>query len=180
MTAPNSPDDDVRFNVQMPRRLRDDAKRDTDHGELSAEIRDLFRRIAYGGTGGSSELDRVRSELDSVRDHIDDLRRQRRKIDAEIESKETRATRLEERIEKLESKSEQFDTTVETLEKVLLDGSRVFPNRIDDDLDASRVIEELKERNPDVPDHAFRLAKPHEPNNWRDAEIEGEGGEYEE
>jgi chromosome segregation ATPase len=165
-------DDEVRFNVKMTRRLRDDAKRNTDRGELSEDVRDLFRRKAYGisGTSDNSELQQAKAEIANVRDRIDDLRRDRRKIDAEIETQETRAARLEERISKLEEKGDNFNAVVETLESMLLDGARVFPERVDDDLDAERVISELKDRNSDVPDHAFRLSKPHEPMDWREVD----------
>lgn len=163
-------DEEVRFNVKMRRQLRDDAKRNVERGELSEEVRDLFRRKAYG-TGAAkenSEIERLRSELQEVRDRIDDLRRERRQIDAEIESQESRATRLEERISQLEEQTDEFDTVVETLETLLHDGARIFPERVDDQLDSERVINELKDRNPDVPECAFRLAEPHEPNDWRD------------
>lgn len=165
-------DDEVRFNVKMRRQLRNDAKRNTERGELSEEVRDLFRRKAYGldSESENSELDRLEAELTDVRDRIDELRRDRRKIDAEIESQETRATRLEERISKLEQRSDKFSTVVDTLESMLLDGARIYPERVDDELDAKRVMAELQDRNPDVPDYAFRLSKPHEPIDWREVD----------
>ena len=163
-------DDDVRITVQMRRQLREDAKRNTERGELSEEVRDLYRRIAYGtdGTSENSELQKAQAELDDVRDRIDELRKERRKIDAEIESQESRAARLEERISNLEQRDDKFDTVVETLETMLWDGSRIFPERVDDAVDATAVIEELKERNPDVPEYAFQLAETHEPTDWRE------------
>lgn len=165
-------DDDVRISVQMRRQLREDAKRNAERGELSEEVRDLYRRIAYGsdGTSENSELEQAKAELEDVRDRIDDLRKQRRKIDAEIESQESRAARLEERISSLEEKDDKFDTVVDTLETMLYDGSRIFPERVDDAVNAGRVIQELKDRNPDVPDCAFRLAERHEPTDWREVE----------
>jgi chromosome segregation ATPase len=164
-------DEEVRFNVKMRRQLRDDAKRSTERGELSEEVRDLFRRKAYGFSADSenTELERTRAELEKVRERIDDLRRERRRIDAEIESQESRATRLEEKVSRLEERDDKFATTVDTLESLLLDGARIFPERVDDDLDAEAIITELKERNPDVPDKAFRLSKPDEPTDWREA-----------
>lgn len=165
-----SDDNEVRFNVVMPERLRDDAKRNTERGELSEDVRDLFRRKAYGaaGTSENTELEQAQAELNDIRDRIDELRRERRRIDAEIETQESRATRLEERISKLEEGSDKFETVVETLESMLLDGSRIYAERVDDELDAVRVIKELRSRNPDVPDEAFRLSKPDEPFDWRD------------
>lgn len=163
-------DEEVRFNVKMRRQLRDDAKRNSERGELSEDVRDLFRRKAYGvdGTTDNSELERAKAELRDVRERTDDLRKERRRIDAEIETQETRAARLEERISKMEEQGEKFETVVDTLESMLLNGARVFPERVDNDVDAERVINELKQRNPDVPDHAFRLARIEEPNDWRD------------
>jgi len=165
-------DDEVRISVKMRRQLREDAKRNTERGELSEEVRDLYRQIAYGAAAKQehSELERAKTELEAVRDRLDDLRRERRKIDAEVESQETRAARLEERISSLEEQSDRFETVADTLEGVLLDGGRIFPNRVDDDLDATAVIAELKDRNPDVPDYAFKLSAPHEPNDWRDVD----------
>ena len=163
-------DDDVRFNVKMRRQLRDDAKRNTERGELSEDVRDLFRRKAYGeaGTSKNTELEQKQAELDDVRDRVDELRRERRKIDAEIESQESRATRLEEQISRMEEQTDTFDTVVATLESMLLDGARIFPERVDDELDSKRVINELKDRNPDVPDYAFRLARVDEATDWRE------------
>jgi len=120
-----------------------------------------------GGTSQNTELEQKQAELEDVRDRIDDLRRERRRIDAEIESQESRATRLEERISKLEERTDAFETVVDTLESMMLDGARIFPERVDDELDAQRVMEELKERNPDVPEYAFRLADRQEPTDWR-------------
>jgi len=162
-------DDEVRFNVKMPSRLRDDAKRNSERGELSEGVRDLFRRRAYGeaATSGNTELERMQAELRDVRNRIDDLRRERRQIDAEIESQETRETRLEERLSALEEKNDEFGTVIETLETMLKDGARIFPERVDDDLNSDEVIQELKNRNPDIPDMAYELANVHEQNDWR-------------
>lgn len=172
MSRNTDKDETVRYNVQMRRQLREDAKRNTERGELAEDVRNLFRRRAYGhaGEADNSELERARAELEEVRDRLDDLRRERRQIDAEIESQESRATRLEERITRLEEQDGKFETVVETLESILLDGGRIFPERVDDDLDAGEVIDELKDRNPHVPEHAFDLARPGEPTDWRDVD----------
>ena len=165
-------DDTVRFNVQMPRHLREDAKRKTERGELAEETRDLFRRLAYGhdGTKQNPEVDRVKAELRDARDHLDTLRSKRRRIEADIEDEESRITRLEERLDNLQASEEKFENAVETLEQVLLNGGRIFPERIDDDLNAGAVIQELKERNPEIPDYAFEVAGkgPEDPADWRE------------
>lgn len=162
----------VRYNVRMPERLRDDAKRNSERGELAEHTRELFRRKAYGveGSKENTELQQAKAELRDVRSALDDLRRDRRQIDAEIETYETRAARLEERVSSLEEEDDKFSTVVDTLENLLLDGTRIFSQRVDDDVDASAVIEELRDRNPEVPDHAFELAEPYEPNDWKEVQ----------
>lgn len=170
-------DDFVRYNVRMPEKLRDDAKRSAERGELSEEVRSLFHRIAYGSVHGTgtSELEKARAELESVRNHKDDLRRERRRIDAEIESVESRETRLEEQVERLEATTDELEETINALERMLLNGERMFPKRIENavddlDVDADRVRRELQDRNPEVPDYAFELSSPSRPNNWKNVE----------
>jgi predicted nucleic acid-binding Zn-ribbon protein len=169
-------DDYVRYTVQMPRELREDAKRNTERGELAEEVRDVFRQRAYGigGTDSPSELDKVKAELRDVRQTIDDLRHRRRQLDAEIEAKETRATRLEERIEALEEERSELETTVDMLENLLLDGDRMWPTRIKNAADvdpstAEEIYHELRDRNPDLPDAAFEEPALSDPADWTEA-----------
>lgn len=171
----NDGDEEVQYTVKMPRRLREDAHRETERGELSTDVRDLFRRKAYGTAGSkeSTELERKQAELEKTRERQDDLRRKRRRIDAELESQQTRETRLEEQIQRLQEQQDERSGTIETLESMLQNGERMYDARVRNaiegtGLDVQIVIEELQERNPDVPDCAFRLSEPHEPLDWRD------------
>lgn len=169
-------DDEVRYNVKMRRQLREDAKRNTERGELSEGVRDLFRRKAYGeqAAGETTELERTKAELRDVRDRIDDLRRERSRIDTEIESQETRAARLEERVEALEEKQSDLEQTVKTLENMLQSGDRMWPTKVKNaaDVDKDTAIqlhEQLKDRNPDLPPEAFEQSSPHEAFDWQEA-----------
>jgi chromosome segregation ATPase len=169
-------DDAVRYTVQMPRELREDAKRNAERGELAEEVRDVFRQRAYGigGTDQPTELEKTKAELRDVRRTVDDLRHRRRQLDAEIEAKETRATRLEERVEALENERSEIETTVDTLENLLLDGDRMWPTKIKNaaDVDASTAEElyhELRDRNPDLPDAAFEEPTVTAPADWTEA-----------
>lgn len=169
-------DDEVRYNVKMRRQLREDAKRNTERGELADGVRNLFRRKAYGeqAAGETTELERTKAELRDVRDRIDDLRRDRSRIETEIESQETRATRLEERVESLEEKQNDLEQTVETLENLLQNGERMWPTKVKNAADvdkdtAVQLHEQLKDRNPDLPKEAFEQASVHEDFDWREA-----------
>lgn len=168
-------DDSVRFTVQMTKKLREDAKRNTDRGELSEAIRDIFRQRAYGiaGSAQPSELEQTKAELRDVRQHIDELRHERGQIEAEIEAEERRATRLEERVGTLEEERTAFEKHVEMLENLLLNGERLWPTRIRnaadvDDGTAHEILTELQGRNPEIPARAFEEPGIHESPDWQE------------
>lgn len=170
-------DDEVRFNVKMPRTLRDDAKENAMRGELSEEVRNLFRQKAYGvGKSDSpSELEQTEAELREVRNQIDGLRHDRNKINAEIDSKETRAVRLEERISELKSDESEMEHALGVLENMLRNGERMWPVRIKNAVDvdpgtAQQLYTELQARNSELPEAAFKEPNIHAPNDWRDVE----------
>jgi len=168
---------DVRFNTKMSKRLRDDAKRNCERGELSDAIRDLFRRKAYGeqGTTGKSEVEKVRAELREVRRHIDDLRKERADIENEIESQERRQARLEERLDNLEREKNELDQTLQTLENMLQSGERMWPTKVKNAADvdrgtAEKLYQQLKDRNDELPAAAFEEPGVHTPSDWRDVQ----------
>lgn len=167
--------EEVRYNVKMPKKLREDAKRKTERGELSQEVRDLFRRKAYGADASEefSELEQKKAELREVRRDIDRLRDDRADIENKIEAKERRETRLEEEIGRLEQETEQLKTHFEMLENMLHSGEYIWPVRIKNaaDVDAStarQLHRELRDRNPEVPERAFEEPHIHDPDDWRE------------
>lgn len=171
-------DGKVRFNVEMPEDLREDAKRNTERGELSEEVRDLFRRKAYGigDTEKSTELEQAEAELQTIRNDIDNLRLERSQIDAKIQSKENRETRLEERVERLKQKRDEMSQTLTMLENMVQNGERMWPIRIKNAADvdketADRLHQELQDQNPDLPDEAFTEPGFHTSADWRE-EVE--------
>jgi len=171
----SDPEETVRFNVQMPEQLRDDAKRNTDRGELSNDVRNLFRRKAYGldSTGEPSELERVQAELKEARREVDDLRHRRAQIETKIEAKETRVSRLEERVDSLQEREAELESAVGVLENMLHDGDRMWPTRIKNAVEvdpetAQRLYQELRERNSDLPSAAFEEPGVHSPTSWKD------------
>jgi len=170
-------DDEVRYNVKMRRQLREDAKRNTERGELAQDVRDLFRRRAYGeqAAGETSELERTKAELRKVRERIDDLRRERGKIENEIQDQERRAARLEERMDQLEDNHSQLEQALEMLENLLQNGERMWPTRIKNAADVDRgtadqLYQQLKDRNPDLPPKAFEEPGVYDNADWRRSE----------
>jgi len=170
-------DEKVRFNVQMPESLRSDAKAKTERGELAEEVRDLFRRKAYGmGSGESStELERKKAELESVRNDIDNLRHRRRQTDAKIETKEARAARLEEQIAEMEEQRDEVKQSLRMLENMIRNGERLWPKKIENyaDVDAQLAEEmhhDLQDELGEVPEAAFEKPTRDEAADWRVAE----------
>jgi len=168
-------DDEVRYNVKMRRQLRDDAKRNTERGELAENVRELFRRKAYGegATGTTTEVERLKAELREVRERIDDLRDERSKIETEIQSQERRANRLEERIDQTEQQQSELDQTLNTLENMLQNGERMWPTRVKNAADvdkgtAQKIYQQLRNRNAELPNAAFTEPAVHESTDWRD------------
>lgn len=168
-------DKTVRYNVQMPETLREDAKANSERGELASEVRDVFRRKAYG-LGESetpSQIEQTKAELREVRNQIDEWRAKRDRIDAKIKTKEARANRLEERLSDLEEERSEMDTYLEVLENMLQNGERMWPVRIKNAVDVNRdtageLYEELRARNGELPDAAFDEPSIHTPSDWRE------------
>jgi len=168
----------VRYNVAMPKSLREDAKANAERGELAEEVRDLFRRTAYGTAEKEAvtETERVKAELREVRRQVDEYRAKRDRIDAKISTKEARATRLEERLSELEQERSEMEASLDVLENMLQNGERMWPTRIKNAVDvdadtAHKLFAELKAQNNELPDAAFTEPGVHDPTDWRDADA---------
>lgn len=162
---------DTVVTVRVTEDLKNDAKENTEHGEISKELRDVLRRLAYGKSSIESRREKIKWKLRRKRDLIDEKRRERRRIDAEIDSLESEAARLEAELSEMEERSDAKSVLIDQLDHQLNQGERVTPEKIGDQFDADEIISELMNRNPDVPDAAFRSPNPGEPWNWKAAET---------
>lgn len=170
-------DDTVRYNVQMPKQLREDAKANAERGELAGEVRDVFRRKAYGmgGEETPSEIEQTKAELREVRDQIDEFRAKRDRIDRKIQTKESRVTRLEERLSELKDERSEVNAKLDVLENMLRNGERMWPVRIKNAVDVDRgtaeeLYQELQARNGELPPVAFEEPDIDTPADWRKAD----------
>lgn len=170
-------DDHVRVTHRVPGHVRDAAQDRTEHGELSERVRTLYQRAAFGEE--VAEHDTVQRELNRVRDEKDDVRRQIREKQAELERLERRETRLEEKLSKHTSRKDKFEGHLESLETQLRRGAHISPSHPGvqraantGEVDPEEVIEELQERNPEVPEYAFEDAI-HTDHVWNGFDEEG-------
>lgn len=163
----------ARVTHVVPQPVRDAAQERTERGELSERVRDLYRIVATGGVTGSRdqlklELERVRSKKDRLRGEIED-------IQAQLHDLERREQRLEERVDQHQSRKDRYLGHLESLEQRIHAGQAAPPEHgaVEQAADIAgktpeAVIEDIRERNPGLPDRAFvrqDTLAPHE--QWR-------------
>lgn len=153
-------DDQVQVSHLVPEQLRDDAKANAEHGELSEAVRQVYRIVAYGEDRES--VGRLKLELEQARLKQKKLDEQREQIAEEIETATERIDSLESRIDDAETRDDRYVRKLESLEASVREGFRVFAEHADvkeaakmNGTDPTQVISDLQERNPELPDEAF-------------------------
>lgn len=161
------------INFTVEQNAKDLAKEKLDYGELSTELRQTIHRIAYGEE--ISKRERLHKRLAELRDEKDSKRAEVREIQAEIEELEGEIARIEERLDGMERREDKYEATLEMLEQTLYAGGRVFEDHGQvmkaakiGGVETSDVIDELRDRNPSIPDHAF-VQKMHSDKEWTGA-----------
>ena len=169
-------DGQAQVNFTVEANAKELAKEKLDHGELSTELRETIHRVAYGEE--ISKRERLHKQLADIRDEKDSKRAQIRELQAEVEELESKEARVENRLEGMERREDKYDATLELLEETLYAGGRVFEDHGQvmkaakiGGKEPADVIEELQERNPSVPDHAF-VQKLHTNKEWTGLESE--------
>lgn len=160
----------AQINFTVEEAAKDLAKEKLEHGELSTELRETIHRVAYGKE--ISKREQLHRRLADLRDEKDALRAEIREKQAEVEEIESTIARMEERLDGMERREDKYDATLELLEETLYSGGRVFEEHGQvlkaakiGGKEAEDVINELKERNPSIPDHAF-VQKMHTSKEW--------------
>lgn len=148
-------------SAEVPESIHESVKRKLEYGGLTREIRDHLRRIAVGED--MNQRSRLERQLEELQEERDDLRAQRREIEASIETVETKINGVQHDISQLSSQEERYEAKLEELEFDLREGGkRFYPGykRIEriageTQRESEAIIEDLKARNPDIPDFAF-------------------------
>ena len=132
-----------------------------EYGEKSQLIRDLANSIAYGDCW--DERTPLDVQIENIEEKLADARRRRREAEADIESYEDELDRLREKRENKQTREERLEASLVPVEADLRGGKRVFADHgaiqsiaREYNLEAAAVLDQLKIRNPDVPDHAFK------------------------
>lgn len=150
-----------------------EAKDRLEHGELSERLRGTLNEIAHGAD--VAQQTRLTDRLQTLREDRRDAERKIREWQDERDELDRKIERVESRLDELREQDGEYDGVLAMLEADLADGVRVMEGtdkvkraaRIGDCTPAD-VIDDLKERNPNTPDVAFRQARAGEAGNWQD------------
>lgn len=159
-------DDDeelVQVSHLVPKQLREDAQENSGHGDLSDAVRQAYRIVAYGDDYENTA--RLKQRLERAKNEYKRLREEEDRVQEQKEETQKRIQRLRERIEEAESQEERYDELLADLESQIYAGSHVFPSHgdVEEAADVAgkepeAVIDDLKERNSDIPEDAFKPA----------------------
>jgi len=155
----------------------EEAKSKLDRGELSKELRQTVQRLAHGTD--VAEETRLTDRLQTLREDRRGLRQERDNIECELDEINRKIERVEQRLDNLRDQQGEYDGVLAMLEEDLHSGIRILGGSDKvakaasiGDCDKGDVIDDLKERNPDVPAKAFREPTPGEPGNWQSDDSE--------
>lgn len=154
-----------------------EAKDKLEHGEMSEELRGRLDEIAHGTD--VAEENRLTDRIQTLREDRRELRREREQIEEAIEEKNRNIERIEARLDELREQEGEYDGVLAMLETDLQDGVRIMEGTDKvkraaqiGDCEPKDVIQDLKDRNPDMPDKAFRQARGNEEPNWKGDDSE--------
>lgn len=160
----------AQINVQVPWTLKQAYKATHEHGELSDDIRALLERETFeGDLSRRMQLERLLNEL---RADLESEQDRRDGAESKIEAIKTRISQVQDELGQLNSRQSAYEECLVELEREIRGGGRVFPEHGKVAKAAAVVdnkpedtIQDLKERNPDIPDRAF-VEKRRDPTPW--------------
>lgn len=156
--------------VNVPASVHETAKMKLEYGGISREVREALRRVAFGED--MNQRSRLEQQMEELKDEREELRADRRELDAKIANIDSKIDGIQDDISQLSSEEERYESKLEELEyRVREDGTRLYPGnghveRIAKEAkrEPEAVVNDLKERNPDIPDYAFEQGDLHRQN----------------
>lgn len=157
-----SDDDTVLLTARVDERRKERVKERLEHGGLTREIRNLLRRL---DDHASSEKARLKQELDAAREERDEWKQTREEANRNIERLDTRVHRLENELDTIRDREGEYEGHLKSIERMMHDeGASVFEDhgQVQAAADAGDcapedVINDLRERNPSLPDEQFSI-----------------------
>lgn len=144
-----------------------------EHGEMSEKLRLHVAWLAYGDQ--YSERQKIRADLTNARDKRRKLTEEVQRIETDIHGWEGRISELEGRLSEIDDIEGEYKGALQVIEHMLREGARAPPDHVQikraaeiKRCDPDQVIQDLKERNPNVPERAFQWAADGESANWKE------------
>lgn len=148
------------IHVKVNRQTKELAKEKLGHGGLSRAVRQTLERIAHGQE--VSERQRIEDRLETLRDERQEKRLKRNQLDNELDEINRKIERAESELDALRDKEGEYEGALQMLEDSLHDGMNVFPEHAQvkeaaaiGECKPRDVIDDLRERNPDLPSERF-------------------------
>jgi chromosome segregation ATPase len=157
-----SDDDDMtQINVEVPESTKELAKEELGHGGLSRVIRQRLTEIAHGEQVGKRE--RIADQLEELRDEKREKVSARNKLDNQIADLDIKIERKERTMQDLEDSVGQYEGYLQSIEdqmhehemSVFVGHGQVETAAKLGDCTETDVLDDLRERNPDLPDEQF-------------------------
>jgi chromosome segregation ATPase len=144
-------------------------------GEMSERLRDTVIEIAYGAD--ISERQKVQRRLDEIRGKRDETQMKIDNLQGDLQKQNAQIAELERTLATLQDVLGEYSGALQVIEDVLDQGARVDIGHRQVQraaqmrgIEPAEVIADLKERNPDYPEKAFRWPEDGELVNWREDE----------
>jgi len=154
-------EDMTQINVEVPESTKELAKEELGHGGLSRVIRQRLTEVAHGEQVGKRE--RIADQLEELRDEKREKVSRRNQLDDEIASLDVKIERKERAMQELEDSVGQYEGYLQSIEDQMREHDMsvfVGHGQIDTaaslgDCTETDVLDDLRERNPDLPDEQF-------------------------
>jgi len=158
-------EDMEQINVKVPARTKELAKQRLEHGGITRVVRESLTRVAHGEE--ASEKERVKDHLEELRDERRELKNERNQIDDKLDELDVKIERAEDRLDELRDKEGEYEGALQMIESAIRGEDRERPmnvfvghGQVEHAAELANcsqedVIEDLKERNPNLPDSRF-------------------------
>lgn len=153
----------VQVSHLVPEDLREDAKENSGHGDLSDAVRQAYRIIAYGDD--YEDTFRLQQRLERARNEYERLVEDKEQIEREMRDVSSRIDSLDRKLEESKEAEAAFEDELSHLEAAVRSGEHIFPShgKVQNaaeigSVEPKDVVDQLKNRNPEIPDDAFKPA----------------------
>lgn len=165
--------DKVQLKVYVSEDARDRVNRESDNAGLSNS--EYIERLIWEDAHGRSKAG-IEARIENKQAQLEAAIQSRDHEQTQVENHRKELQTLKERRSEMENKTGEYQSEIESFEDRLESGGRVFESHkrvreISQKYDKSKydVLSDVKDTFSDYPETAFRLAKPHEPSDWREA-----------